>query len=269
LDQIHFTQEEEEEMNIGDNEVETAESGIEVPDGTMSPEKCYQVSYMRFLGRRAAMDEEEEGEEGQETENDVPDMKVEDLKEHETENKVPDGTMDQEVEGEEGKETGNDVPDMEVEDLNEQETENKVPDGTMDQEEKGEEGQETGNDVPVEDLKEQETTNNLPDGMVVLTQEELAAIKKRVDNRKICDKEQLVAFHKLLDEMIFQRKKRGVGHNFFCRVGDCLLSKGTRQKMREHIEVKHVDRVEHLCEECHTPHKTSASLSQHLRKIHG
>jgi hypothetical protein len=123
--------------------------------------------------------------------------------------------------------------------------------------------------LPVEDLKEQETKNNLPDGMVVLTQEELAAIKKRVDNRKICDKEQLVAFHKLLDEMIFQRKKRGVGHNFFCRVGDCLLSKGTRQKMREHIEVKHVDRVKHLCEYCHTPQKTSASLSQHLRKIHG
>jgi hypothetical protein len=124
----------------------------------------------------------------------------------------------------------------------------------VEQEEEGEEGQEAENDVP--------------DGMEVLTPEKLATVKSRLDGKKIRTKQQLAKFHKLMDDMIYQRKKRGVGDNFFCRVGNCMMSKGTRQNMRDHIEAKHLNRVEHPCDKCHGPQKTSASLSQHLRKIH-
>ncbi len=115
-----------------------------------------------------------------------------------------------------------------------------------------EEGQKTGNDVP--------------DGMKVLTAEKFASIKSRLDYRNIPNSQQLAKFRKLLDEMIYQRKKRGIGNNFFCRVGNCKLSRATKQKKRDQIEAKHVNRVQHLCEECHTPQKTSASLSRQLLK---
>jgi hypothetical protein len=99
FDLIYFTQEVEEEMNIGDNEVEFT-TEYEVPDGTM--------------------EQEEEGEEGQEAESD--------------------GTVEQEEEGEEGQKTEND--------------------GTKEQEEEGEEGQEMENDGTMEQEEEGEEAEN-------------------------------------------------------------------------------------------------------------
>jgi len=112
-------------------------------------------------------------------------------------------------------------------------------------------------DVMVQEEEGQQTKNDVPDGMKVLTVEKFASIKSGLDVRKICTSKQLAEFRKLLNEMIYQKKKRGVGNYFFCHVGSCKLSRVTKQKTRDHIEAKHVNRVQHLCEECHTPHKTS------------
>ncbi len=48
------------------------------------------------------------------------------------------------------------------------------------------------------------------------------------------------------------------------------LRRGQRQKMRDHVEAKHVDRVQHWCtaKHCKTPCKTSASLAQHILNKH-
>jgi len=44
--------------------------------------------------------------------------------------------------------------------------------------------------------------------MEVLTPEKFASIKSRLDGRKIRTMQQLAEFHKLVVEMIYQRKKR-------------------------------------------------------------
>jgi len=75
-------------------------------------------------------------------------------------------------------------------------------------------------------------------------------------------------FREILDEMIYQRVKRGTGgNNFWCRVASSKkMRRGSKQKMRDHVEAKYVDRVQHWCtaKNCKTPCKTSASLAQHM-----
>ena len=79
-------------------------------------------------------------------------------------------------------------------------------------------------------------------------------------------------FREILDEMIYQRVKRGTGgNNFWCRVASSKkMRRGSKQKMRDHVEAKHVDRVQHWCtaKHCKTPCKTSASLAQHILNKH-
>ncbi len=103
----------------------------------------------------------------------------------------------------------------------------------------------------------------------MLSAEEFAAIKSRLDGREIRNREDLAEFRKILDEIIYQRVKRGDGgNNFWCRVENCKLKRGQRQKMRDHVEAYHVDGVKHYCTEkrCTAYCKSSASLAQHMIK---
>jgi len=133
---------------------------------------------------------------------------------------------------------------------------------------KGKEEQET---VVLNECLEVENEIKLTDGLKLLTADEFAEIKSRLDGRQIHNRKDLDEFREILDEMIYQRVKLGTGgNNFWCRVASCKLRRGQRQKMRDHVEAKHEDRVQHWCtaKHCKTPCKTSASLAQHILNKH-
>jgi hypothetical protein len=96
----------------------------------------------------------------------------------------------------------------------------------------------------------------------------IKSIKSRLDGCQLPNWKDLAEFCEILDEMIYQRVKRGTGgNNFWCRVASSKkLRRGSKQKMRDHVEAKCVDRVQHWCtaKNCKTPSKTSASLAQHM-----
>jgi hypothetical protein len=103
-------------------------------------------------------------------------------------------------------------------------------------EEEGErkEEQETG---VLNDSLEVKKETKLTDGLKLLTADENAEIKSRLDGRQIRNRKDLDEFREIHDEMIYQRVKRGTGgNNFWCRVVSCKLRRGQRQKMRDHMD---------------------------------
>jgi hypothetical protein len=59
----------------------------------------------------------------------------------------------------------------------------------------------------------------LTDGLKLLTADKFAEIKSRLDGHQICNRKDLDEFREILDEMIYQRVKRGTGcNNFWCHV---------------------------------------------------
>jgi hypothetical protein len=134
---------------------------------------------------------------------------------------------------------------------------------------KGEEGE--GNEEQEAKVLDVKAESEGTDGFKVLSAEEFAAIKSRLDGREIRNRKDLAEFRKIVDEIIYQRVKRGSGgNNFWCRVENCKLKRGQRQKMRDHVEAYHVDGAKHYCtsKSCNTEYKSSASLAQHMLKKH-
>jgi hypothetical protein len=85
-------------------------------------------------------------------------------------------------------------------------------------EEEGEKEQET---EVLTDSLEVKTEIELTDGLELLTAElaSIKSIKSRLDGRQLPNWKDLVKFREILDEMIYQRVKRGTGgNNFWCRV---------------------------------------------------
>ncbi len=78
----------------------------------------------------------------------------------------------------------------------------------------GKEEQETG---VLNDSLEVKNEIELTDGLKLLTADEFAEIKSRLDGRQIHNQKDLDEFREILDEMIYQRVKRGTGgNNFWC-----------------------------------------------------
>jgi hypothetical protein len=97
----------------------------------------------------------------------------------------------------------------------------------------GKEEQKTG---VLNDSLEVKNEIELTDGLKLLTADEFAEIKSRLDGREIRNRKDLDEFREILDDMIYQRVKRGTGrNNFWCHVASCKLRRGQRQKMRDHV----------------------------------
>jgi hypothetical protein len=76
----------------------------------------------------------------------------------------------------------------------------------------------------------------LTDGLKLLTADEFEEIESRLDVSQIRNRKYLDEFREILDEIIYQRVKRGTGgNNFWCRVVSCKLRRGQRQ-MRDHVD---------------------------------
>ncbi len=86
-------------------------------------------------------------------------------------------------------------------------------------EEEGEKEQKTG---VLTDSLEVKTEIELTDGLKLLTADEFTLIKSRLDGRQIRNQRDLAEFREILDEMIYQRVKRGTGgNNLWFRVASC------------------------------------------------
>jgi hypothetical protein len=76
----------------------------------------------------------------------------------------------------------------------------------------GKEEQETG---VLNDSLEVKNGIELTDGLKLLTADEFAEIKSRLDGSQIPNRKDLDGLREILDEMIYQRVKRGTGGNNF------------------------------------------------------